>query len=76
MDVESKVKELFELITKVQLTEDIGDLEVYDFDGWDSVAHMNLILAIEEAFSVTFSESEIEASTQYSQLIEITKNKL
>ena len=76
MDVETRVKQLFELITNEELPEDTCDLEVDDLEGWDSVAHMNLILAIEEAFSVTFSESEIELSTHYSQLIEITNKKL
>jgi acyl carrier protein len=32
-----------------------------DIDGWDSMAHMNLIIAIEERFGVKFTVSELAA---------------
>ena len=32
-----------------------------DIDGWDSMAHVNLILAVEKQFGVRFSASEIAA---------------
>jgi acyl carrier protein len=32
-----------------------------DIDGWDSMAHINLIIAIEKQFGVSFSASEIAA---------------
>lgn len=32
-----------------------------DIDGWDSMAHINLIIAIEKQFGITFSAAEIAA---------------
>ena len=32
-----------------------------DIDGWDSMAHINLIIAIEKRFGVKFSAAEIGA---------------
>lgn len=30
-----------------------------DVDGWDSLSHVNLILAIETKFAITFSQKEL-----------------
>jgi acyl carrier protein len=35
------------------------ELTAADVDGWDSIAHINLIVAIEEAFGVKFSDREL-----------------
>lgn len=35
------------------------DLVAADVDGWDSVAHVELIYAIEEEFDITFAADEI-----------------
>jgi acyl carrier protein len=40
----------------------ISDLtSAEDIDGWDSMAHINLIIAIESKFKIKFSVSEIAA---------------
>jgi|HubBroStandDraft_6_1064221.scaffolds.fasta_scaffold3087575_1 acyl carrier protein len=36
------------------LTADGGDLRMGAVPGWDSMGHMNLVMAIEEAFHVRF----------------------
>jgi acyl carrier protein len=35
------------------------DLSAKDVDGWDSLAHIRLIVTIERAFKIKFSTSEI-----------------
>jgi acyl carrier protein len=35
------------------------DLTAKDVDGWDSLAHIRLIVTIEKAFKIKFSASEI-----------------
>jgi acyl carrier protein len=37
----------------------IDDMSAQDVDGWDSMAHINLIIAIEKRFDVKFAASEI-----------------
>jgi acyl carrier protein len=41
-----------ELILKPELTAD-------DIDGWDSLAHINLIIALEKHFKIKFATAEI-----------------
>jgi acyl carrier protein len=40
-----------------------------DVDGWDSMAHINLIIAIEKRFGVKFAASEIAALGRRGQTV-------
>lgn len=42
---------------------------------WDSLKHMNLILALEEKFSVSFSDEEIISMLSVKQIIETISKK-
>ena len=42
---------------------------------WDSLKHMNLILALEEKFSVSFSDEEIVSMLNVKQIIETVSKK-
>ena len=42
---------------------------------WDSLQHMNLIVALEEEFDVEFNDEEIVDSMNYALLVNILKNK-
>lgn len=44
--------------------------------GWDSVRHMNLILALEEELGIEFSESEIEATNDLPGILKLLDAKL
>jgi acyl carrier protein len=49
------------------------DLTAKDVDGWDSLAHIRLILTIEKAFKVKFSTSEIGKLEKVGDLAAIIK---
>ncbi|MFX0135183.1 MAG: acyl carrier protein [Candidatus Hodarchaeota archaeon] len=42
---------------------------------WDSLKHMNLILALEEEFDVSFTDEEISRISSIRDMIEILKNR-
>lgn len=44
------------------------DLRLGDIDEWDSVAHLDLVSSIEQAFGVRFSAEEIVELTSLEQL--------
>lgn len=46
-----------------------------DVDGWDSQAHISLVLGLEEAFDVVFSGEEIAAMTRVDDLLAILGDK-
>jgi len=50
-------------------------LTAADVDGWDSQAHISLVLGLEEAFDVVFSGEEIAAMTRVDDLLTILSEK-
>ena len=47
-----------------------------DIDGWDSMAHVGLIVAIEERMRVSFNSSELESLHNVGQLAGVLEFKL
>ncbi|HEU5181056.1 MAG TPA: acyl carrier protein [Candidatus Polarisedimenticolia bacterium] len=45
-------------------------------DGWDSVQHLNLVMAIEARFSVVFEPDEIAAMSDLGAVARILQRKL
>jgi acyl carrier protein len=46
-----------------------------DVDGWDSLAHIRLIVAIEKSFGLRFSAAEISAVENVGQMAELILSK-
>jgi acyl carrier protein len=57
-----------ELELKPEMTAD-------DVDGWDSLAHIRLILSVQKAFGVKFSPVEMNRLKNVGDLIALTKDK-
>jgi acyl carrier protein len=65
MNDESKLKEVVGGILGVP-PEKIGPATSTDtVAGWDSLKHMRLVIALEEAFGVTIPDGEVAAMTSY-----------
>jgi len=43
---------------------------------WDSLSHINLIVALEQEFQVSFDVSEIESMLGYSDILETLERKI
>lgn len=65
------------LATVLRLEEAIisSDASTDNLDQWDSLAHMNLIVAIENKYGITFDEQEILKSTNLISAIQLVKSK-
>jgi acyl carrier protein len=51
------------------------DLSAKDVDGWDSLAHIRLILTVEKAFKIKFSTSEIGKLEKVGDLVALIKQR-
>ncbi|WP_395665974.1 acyl carrier protein [Methylocella sp.] len=47
-----------------------------DVEGWDSLAHINLIVAIEQKFKIKFKTAEIESLHNVGHLVDVIYSKL
>ena len=50
-----------------------AELSAKDVDGWDSLAHIRLVLTVERAFKVKFSTSEIGKLERVGDLVALIK---
>ena len=51
------------------------ELTAKEVDGWDSLAHVRLILAIEKAFHVSFTASEVGRLKNVGELAGLVESK-
>ncbi len=47
-----------------------------DIDGWDSLSHVNLIVAVEMKFNVRFSQKELLTFKNVGDLLRSIENKI
>lgn len=71
--VNMKIKEVMSAVFEIPL-ESISDDSSYDnIENWDSLRHLNLILALEEEFEVSIPDEEVGNLVNY-KLIELIIN--
>ena len=51
------------------------EMQAYDFEGWDSLAHIGIIISLDEEFKLRFSISEISNLKNIGELIDLIKKK-
>jgi acyl carrier protein len=52
------------------------DLTADQVDGWDSFAHLRVILTVEKAFNTTFSAAQISSLKNVGELAELIEAKV
>ena len=52
------------------------EMTANDVDGWDSLSHVNLIVAIETKFNIRFSQKELLTFKNVGDLLNCTRSKI
>ena len=52
------------------------EMTANDVDGWDSLSHVNLILAVEQGFGVRFNQKELLTFKNVGDLLRCVESKL
>ncbi len=47
-----------------------------DVEGWDSLSHVNLIMAVENRFNIRFNQKEVTSFKNIGDLVRCVENKL
>lgn len=76
MDIQERLTKVFRTVFDNESITLTPDLTADDIDEWDSLSHINLMLAIELEFGIEFSQSEIQNFSNVGELIECVKTKL
>jgi len=74
--MEEKLKKIMSQILGVPESEIMPTSSPDDIASWDSLQHMNLVLAIEQGFNVKFDAEEIIQLLSFEIIIETLKEKI
>ena len=64
-DIEIRLKKTFAQVLNIGIESINNDSSPDDINSWDSINHMNLILAVEQEFNVQFDEEDIAILLSY-----------
>ena len=73
--VRDKLEILFKNTFNIK-DEDINKASQNNLKNWDSINHMNLILAIEKEFDITLDNNDVVKLSDFKSCFQLIKNKL
>jgi len=74
--METKIKNVMSSIFDVELDQINDTTTQGDLEHWDSMGHMNLVVALEEEFGLVFDEEEIIEMMNFKLICLIVSEKL
>lgn len=75
MSIEQRVKRVFGDLFEMESDEVKSTLEMNDMEEWDSLMHIQLILALENEFSIKFTTQQILNMKSIATIIETVQQK-
>ena len=69
-----KILEVMSSVFEVELSTLNVDSSIDNIENWDSIRHLNLILALEEEFNITIPDAEVGDLVNY-KLIQLIINE-
>jgi acyl carrier protein len=73
--MESRIKKVMGDVFNIGVDSINNDSSPDNIENWDSLKHMNLIVALEEEFEVEIDDEEIDDSMNYTLILKILKSK-
>ena len=70
-NIEDRIKNIMSAVFEIPIQEINDESSSDTVVSWDSLKHMNLVIALEEEFEMEFSESEIPEITNYRAIKEV-----
>lgn len=76
MELKERLTSVFHTVFDNDAIELTPELTADDVDEWDSLSHINLMIAIELEFGIEFSQNEIQNFANVGELIASINEKL
>ena len=73
--MEDRVKKVMSDVFNIDIESINNESSPDNIENWDSLKHMNLIVALEEEFEIEFDDEEIVESMNYLLIVNILKYK-
>jgi acyl carrier protein len=75
-DVKARLEEVFRDVFDDDSVEISASTTASDIDGWDSLNHVNLVVAVEKKFAIKFTTKEVNKLANVGEFIELIERKL
>lgn len=75
-NVEQTIKDVMAVVLNIDAGKIHDDTSMDNTPGWDSANHINLVLALEDEFSMSFEVTELEMMTSYYEIVGVVGSKL
>jgi acyl carrier protein len=75
MDLLERLNEIFCEVFDDDDIKIVPEMTANDVDGWDSLSHVNLIVAIESKFKINFSQKELLTFKNVGDLLSSIRSK-
>ena len=75
-EIGSVLEGVFRSVLRISDHEDIAEVSTETHGEWDSITHINLVLAVEQEFRVTFSPKEVAAATSFPAMLALVRHRI
>jgi len=75
-DVPAKLEQTFRRVFDLPADADVRALAGETHDRWDSIAHITLILAVEQEFSIALAPEEVAAACTFEAMETLVERKI
>ena len=72
----NKLKLIFKVILKIKNLKNTSKINPNFLEDWDSLRHLNIIMAIEEEFNIKFTADELLNLLDFDTILHTLKNKI
>ena len=76
MSIEKRLEEIFRDVFEDNDIKLFAEMSAKDIDDWDSLSHIQLILAIEKEFQVKFTLEEVTKTKNVGEFIDLIATKI
>lgn len=76
MTTEQKIKDIMSTVLEVPVDQINEDSSTDTLDNWDSLHHLNLVLALEEEFNISIPDEEVGNIVNFKKLSSIINGLL
>ncbi len=76
MNTTERLNCIFRLVFEDDTIEIRPEMTANDIDGWDSLSHVNLIIAVEAKFNIRFTKKELLTFKNIGDLLKCIESKV
>jgi acyl carrier protein len=73
--MENRIKKVMSNVFNINVDSINNESSPDNIENWDSLKHMNLIVALEEEFRIEFDDEEVVDSMNYALILNILSSK-